>query len=178
MEVKIIKECGYDEAILGLSLSYNVTDLEKMKKVADNLAQKEGGHNKFLESMILWIDIDAPRYWWQQFDTYRIGVTKQSGSTMHTLTKRELNFNDFEELISENVIETVNLLIRQKELELAKAHLPESFLQRRIVCTSYKVLRTIIQQRHTHKLKQWHYFIDEIYKQAKYPQFLPILNKG
>ena len=64
MEVKILKECGYEEAIYGLSLSYNVTDLKKMRKVADNLAHKEGGHNKFLESIILWIEIDAPRYWW------------------------------------------------------------------------------------------------------------------
>ena len=173
MEVKILKECGYEEAIYGLSLSYNVTDLKKMREVADNLAHKEGGHNKFLESIILWIEIDAPRYWWSQFDTYRIGVTKQSESTMHTLMKRELDHNDFEDLLSLPVIDTVTLLIRYKEFELAKAHLPESFLQRRIICTSYKSLRVMIQQRRTHKLKQWHYFIEEIYKQIQYKQFLP-----
>ena len=173
MEVKILKECGYEEAIYGLSLSYNVTDTEKMQQVAKNLAHKDGGHNKFLESIILWIEIDAPRYWWSKFDTYRIGVTKQSESTMHTLMKREIDNNDFEDLLVISTIDTLNLLIRHKEFEMAKAHLPESFLQKRIICTNYKTLRGIIFQRHTHKLKQWHYFIKEIYKQAIYKQFLP-----
>ena len=175
MEIEILKECGYEEAIYGLSLSYNVTDMGKMGAIANNLAHKEGGHNKFLESIKLWIVVDAPRYWWSQFDTYRIDVTKQSESTMHTLMKRELDYNDFEELLSDSTVETVNLLIRTKEFELAKAHLPESFLQCRVICTSYKSLRAIILQRHTHKLKQWSFFIEEIYNQAKYPQFLPIL---
>lgn len=175
MEIEILNEAGYEEAMLGLSLSYNVENMDKVKQVANNLAQKDGGHNKFLESIKLWIVVDAPRYWWSQFDTYRIDVTKQSESTMHTLMKRELDHNDFEELLSDSTIETMNLLIRTKEFELAKAHLPESFLQRRVICTSYKSLRAIIQQRHTHKLKQWSFFIEEIYNQVKYPQFLPIL---
>ena len=175
MEVKILNEAGYDEAIYGLSLSYNVTEIEKMKKVANNLAHKDGGHNKFLESIMLWIDIDGPRYWWSQMDTYRIGVTKNSESTMHTLLKRELNDMDFENPINPVVLDTVNMFIRNKEFEMAKDHLPEGFLQQRVICTSYKVLRNIIKQRHEHKLKTWNKFIDEIYRQAKYSQFLPIL---
>lgn len=174
MRVKILNEAGYEEAIYGLSLSYNVTDIDKMKQVANNLAHKEGGHNKFLESIMLWIDIDAPRYWWSQADTYRIGVTKQSESTMHTLLKRELTNDDFENPINPIVLDTVNLLIRNKEFEMAKDHLPEGFLQQRVICTNYKTLRNIIHQRHTHKLKTWHKLIDELYNQVKYPYFLPI----
>lgn len=174
MEVEILNEAGYNEAIYGLSLSYNVDDMDKMKSVANNLAQKEGGHNKFLESIILWIDVDAPRYWWSQMDTYRVGMTKNSESSMHTLLKRELANNDFENPINPVVLDTVNLLIRNKEFEMVKDHLPEGFLQRRIICTNYKTLRNIIQQRYTHKLRAWHIFIDELYKQIKYPQFLPI----
>ncbi len=177
MEVKILNEFGYEEAIKGLSLSYNVIDVEKMKKVADKLAHKEGGHNKFLESIILWIEIDAPRYWWSQFDTYRIGITKNSESTMHTILKRPLDYNDFEDKISVEIIDILNTMIINKEFDMAKAHLPESFLQKRVVCTNYKTLRNIIWQRYDHKLKQWNYFMEEIYDQASYSQFLPILER-
>ena len=89
MDVQIMAECGVVEAMVGLSLSYGVgKSYEEMLEVAKKLYNKDGGHNKFLESIVVWLNIDAPRYWWQQFDTYRVGTTKQSGSTMHTIMKR------------------------------------------------------------------------------------------
>ena len=88
MKIEILGEAGYDAAIKGLSLSKGCT-IERAKEVAVNLAPKDGGHNKILESIYIWIDIVAPRYWWQEADTYRIS-TKQSGSTMHTIQKRLL----------------------------------------------------------------------------------------
>ena len=83
MNVTVLNEAGYQEALLGLSLSYEQS-LDKMPAVAERLAQRDNGHNKFLESIVVWLDVIAPRYWWQEFDTYRIGVSKQSSSTMHT----------------------------------------------------------------------------------------------
>ena len=109
IETTVIGEYGYEQSLMGLGLSFGLTadtsfedlkaearlckdtKLEKLAKVALKLAPKDGGHNKFLESMQVWIDINAPRYWWSEFDTYRSGVTKQSASTMHTLVK-EMEF--------------------------------------------------------------------------------------
>ena len=166
MIVKIIKEAGYEEALLGLSLSFN-TSLEKMPQVAAKLAGKGGGHDKFMESIVVWLDISAPRYWWQQFDAYRIGVTKQSESTMHTILKRPLTEKDFTEKIDKRIIEILNEAISKGDFEKVKANLPESFLQRRIVCTNYKVLYNIMLQRWKHKLEEWQYFHREILKQIK-----------
>jgi len=81
MHTRVIKEAGYEEALLGLSLSFNA-DLERMPKRAEKLAPLDKGHNKCLESIAVWLDVRAPRYWWQEYDTYRVGVTKQSESTM------------------------------------------------------------------------------------------------
>ena len=173
MKVRILNECGYEEALKGLSLSYNVDEFKKIEKVAVKLSQKDGGHNKFLESIVLWISIDAPRYWWSQFDTYRVGVTKQSESTMHTILKRELTDVDFEVPINSGVMNVLNTNIRTKDFDEVKNHLPESFLQERIVCTNYKVLRNIIFQRKYHKLKQWVHFINCIYEQVNYTKLLP-----
>jgi len=173
MQIKILNECGYDEALLGLSLSYNTE--KSMDVVAEKLASRDGGHNKFLESICVWIDIDAPRYFHQQLDTYRVGITKQSESTMHTIMKRSLVAEDFEGefTIGINVINDLNWLIERKRFDEVKRLLPESFLQRRIICTNYKVLRNMIIQRETHKLPEWTTFCNEIRTQCKYKKLLP-----
>lgn len=173
MKVKILREAGCEQALFGMSLSYDKPYFFPTQyKVALKLAGKDGGHNKFLESMQVWIDITAPRYWWQQFDTYRVGTTKQSESTMHTILQRELTEADFEDILPD-ILEIINYYIRNKDFDTVKKNLPESFLQRRIVCTNYKVLRNMILQRKTHKLKEWQIFINDILCQVQYTDFLP-----
>jgi hypothetical protein len=161
MEVIVLTEAGYDEALLGLSLSYNINpdDTVRIEDIAKSLSTRDGGHNKFLESIVVWLDITAPRYWWQEFDTYRVGVTKQSESTMHTILKQEFTAEDFEDYINFNTIEDLNTCRQDKDFDSLKNLLPEGFLQRRIVCTNYKALRNIFKQRISHRLHQWQLFI-------------------
>jgi len=171
MRVKVLGEHGYEFALLGLSLSYDKDPVD-MFRVAEILVFKGDGHNKFLESIMVWLDIVAPRYWWQQFDTYRIGVTKQSGSTMHTMTERGLTQDDFEHPIPEEFLIRLNNLIAAGDWERTKWFLPESFLQQRVVCLNYMALQRMIRQRKTHKLKEWHIFIDQILGQVEHPGLL------
>jgi len=171
MKVKILGEAGGPWAREGLRLSYN-QPLEKMGEVAYKLATQDDGHNKFLESIVAWLDITAPRYWWQQFDTYRIGVTKQSESTMHTILNRPLTQKDFEGDICEETLNRLNNLIAKEDFLQLKLELPESFLQRRIVCLNYKVLRHIIKQRKHHRLPEWPYFCYNILDNLRYKEYL------
>ena len=171
MQVTILNECGYDEALLGLSLSYN-QDPELMPNVARKLCHKDGGHNKFLEAIVVWLDITAPRYWWSQFDTYRVGVTKQSESTMHTILRRPLSQEGFAHPIPWPLLEHLNLLIAEGQLEEVKWNLPESFLQRRIVCANYKSIRNIIIQRENHRLAEWKEFILAL-RELEHKELLP-----
>lgn len=174
MKVTILHEAGYAQALMGLSLSYN-QPLYKMHSVADRLAHKDGGHNKFLESIAVWLDVTAPRYWWQQFDTYRVGVTKQSESTMHTIMKRKLRRDDFESYIQTATLDRLNFMIGQNDFAAVKAALPEGFLQRRIVCTNYKALQHIFAQRFDHRLSEWQVFCLALHS-LKHPHF--IFNQG
>lgn len=171
MRITVKLEAGYEEAMEGLSYSYN-TSIDKAKTVSKTLFFKDGGHNKFLESMVVWLEVDAPRYFWSQFDTYRAGITKQSESTMHTLLRTGVDIHSFEDPIPQVVIDEIDKAINNNDLDLAKAILPESFLQKRMVCTNYKTLRNIILQRRNHKLTQWHVFCDEVLRQVKFPGFL------
>ena len=182
-EVKVLNESGYDHAIEGIGLSYNIKDKERLKKVAFKLTDKDGGHNKFLESMVVWLEIRASRFFWQEADTYRVGTTKQSESTIHTITKKTLDENDFTENVYYGFIDYLNELIHdyrkatddmEKDFifRCIKENLPEGFLQTRIVCTNYKTLRNMIWQRKNHKLVEWHMFIDELSHQLEHSDIL------
>lgn len=174
MKIEILEEHGFESAMRGLARSFN-QDAARMPKVALNLANKDGGHNKFLESMVVWIDIEAPRFWWSEFDTYRVGVTKQSDSTMHTLKRQPLTQNNFEIPIDADYLDLLNLKILSANIDIEniKNALPDGFLQGRTVCTNYKVIRNIILQRRNHKLPQWHVFCDEM-KKLKCAEYLGI----
>lgn len=176
IRIRVMHETGYEEAKVGLGLSYN-QPTDNMHRVAMRLANRDGGENKFLESLAIWLDITAPRWWWQEFDTYRTGITKQSSSTVHTLTKRPLTQGDFNRPIPPETLHRLNQLIEAKDLEAAKNELPEGFLQRRIICTNYKTLRRMILQRHDHRMPEWAEFCRAILAQVQHPYFLPSLKE-
>lgn len=184
MKVIVKNESGYREAAEGIGFSYGITDLDRLEKVAYKLCDKDGGHNKFLESIIVWIEITAARYWWQEFDTYRVGTTKQSESTIHTITKKSLTQDDFEHGIFTKTLDFLNEQLEKYNKSIdnpglrkglfnsIKANLPEGYLQKRMVCTNYKSLSSMIAQRKKHVLHEWHYFIEEVLKQTEHPELL------
>lgn len=182
MYVEVISEDNIRFAIFGMMKSYRTShvryenfsdeDYERGLRRAKKLASKDGGHNKFLESIMVRLDIQAAREWWSHMDTYRVGKSTQSASTMHTLVKRPLTKEDFEEGTPLESIAIVNTLIKQKDLKGAKKALPEGFLQDRTVICSYKTLRAIYHQRKSHRLPEWKYFCDQLLEQLDYPEFI------
>lgn len=183
MEVKILEEAGYLNALRGMSYSFKDRALpveewwkqqvQKAQKRAPKLAKMDGGHNKFLESIMVWIDIEAPRYWWSEFDTYRVGTTKQSESTMHTLSKRNVTADDFEGYVDPRTIELLHRHTQGKsDIATLKGMLPEAYLQRRLVVTNYKVLKNIMEQRYDHRLPQWQVFVTAM-QDLEHPELLP-----
>lgn len=191
MKIKILNESGYLEALYGLSLSYGVSygvsyetfvrddaQVTKMFRVLMGLKGLDRGHNKALESICMWIELVAPRNFYQQLDAYRIGISKQSESTEHTILKRKLSWEDFDYAISQEVINLLNKGIEQGNIEFVKAHLPESFLQKRIICTNYKTLRNILVQRKNHRMPQWNLFCSYILENAGHKELFDDLRKS
>jgi hypothetical protein len=171
MRVEVLEEHGYESALIGLSLSYRQAP-ERMPAVAHRLRFLGDGHNKYLESIVVWLDITAPRYFWQQFDTYRVGVTKQSESTMHTLMSRPLSQDDFAHPVPAEYLDYLNTLISANDWEEAKAAVPESFLQRRVVSLNYMVLQRMIRQRRTHRLPEWRWFVTRVLEGVQHAELL------
>lgn len=152
-------------------------DLDLMKR----LVNAGTDHSKFMRMITVSFDISAPLYWWKEFDTYRIGVVRNSCSTMHKIEARELTIDDFAtdglcvndvEKCLQPTINYINDLIKiYKETSGDKLSihrcivklLPDSYMQRATITTNYQVLRNIRNSdRKTHKLICWHEFCDFI----------------
>lgn len=92
------KECPHSDAdgMYCTALEYNPFILgPKDRKLANNLCKGGPVHAKFLRQIQVWIDITAPFYWWKEFETYKVGTTSNSASTMHMITKDPFEITDF-----------------------------------------------------------------------------------
>jgi hypothetical protein len=183
MKITIIGEFGYFQALYGLGLSFGLTSGRefddfntdwllkcKLRDVAYTLYHKDGGHNKFLESMEMWTVIAAPRYWCSEADTYRMS-SKQSESTIHTLLKTPIIEEMFVDPPPKDYIIYLESLRVEKKFKKLKADLPEGYIQTREWKVSYKTLRNIIIQRRKHKLEEWPEFCDYIMNNAIHKEF-------
>ena len=141
--------------------------------LASRLIQSGSDHSKFMRQIIVWVDITAPLYLYKELDTYRMGVEKNSCSTMHTIHRRDLTEADFS---CENMIDACKTMLRAVIMMLNDLRrkfvrvkdkqfwysliqlLPNSFNQRRTYMFSYAALRNIYHARKNHKLTEWHVF--------------------
>lgn len=157
-------------------------DLALMKK----LAKAGNDHSKFLRMINVTADITAPRYWWTEYDTYKVGTVANSCSTMHKIHEKEFTLDDFshEHL---NRVEDVTLVgdvviydakqwlsttiaqlnfTRAKYLETKDKEfwyqmiqmLPSAYNQKRTVKMNYQVLKNMYHARKNHKLDEWREF--------------------
>ena len=177
MKYDLISCYGYEHAVLGMMLSYGKTSYDNfcaesndIDRLAAKLAPMDGGHNKFLEQIQYWILIQAPLFWWKQADTYRVGISKSSESTMHKSWKNGLTQEMFETPIFQDTLNNLNKFIDEYNAEkttterkaylqdLIIGNLPDAYLQTRLLNVNAKCLRNMYFQRREHKLKQWRDF--------------------
>ena len=159
---------------------------ENDKTLAKKLIAGGEPHRKFLRMIHCQVNITAPLYWWKEFDTYRVGVSANSTSTMHKLASTPITLecfenDDYEEIewddpegfmenyntsfVWDTLIDALESLRqtynKTKDIRYWKELirlLPESWLQTRTIDLNYEVLRNIYKQRFGHKLSEWSQF--------------------
>ena len=138
-------------------------------KLAKKLVSAGSDHSKFMRMINVTCDITAPRYWWTEFDTYKVGTVRNSCSTMHTIHQKEFTLDDFsyEHLDLElNILEVVIIGLNAARKRYLKSKdkadwwqmiqlLPQSYNQRATVQLNYQVLRNMYHARKNHKLDEW-----------------------
>lgn len=137
------------------------------------LAKAGAEHAKYRRMIVVYADVTAPRYWWAEYDTYKVGTVANSCSTMHKIADKKFTPEDFstEHLVGKsfatlkNTLDVMNL---EREHYLATKDkdcwwqiiqmLPSSYNQRRTIMLNYEVLANIYKQRKNHKLDEWRQF--------------------
>lgn len=167
-----------DRIFVGMNVRDNIAIGPKDLNLAMRLARGGEPHCKYRRMITVWMDICAPLYWWKQMDTYKIGTTANSESTMHNISDREFTMSQFsingeyDKTLWIDILEKLNeyreLMNSAKEdgrkEDVVKYHsliiqlLPESWNQMRTVCMNYSVLSNIYVQRRNHKLSEWKHF--------------------
>ena len=159
--------------------------------LAHRLAVAGSDHRKFLRQIMVSMDINAPLYWWKEFDTYKVGTVANSTSTMHKIQAKEFSREDFscdrltEDALAvlDNIIEYLEkqrvAFVETKEREYWHNMiqlLPSSFNQLRTVTMNYEVLINIYYARRHHKLAEWHVLCEAI-EQLPYASELILVKK-
>lgn len=173
---------------------------EEDMKLALKLVKAGTDHSKFMRQIFVCMDIYAPEYWWKEYETYQVGTTENSTSTMHKLTSRLLTVDDFswdefelkdksrDEIyynlvinnLKKNTLESLNNLILKyqetKDKRIWRAiiqALPMNFNYLRTCSMNYQVLRNIYFARRNHKLVEWREFCDVI-KELPYSELIVV----
>lgn len=144
-------------------------DLNRAKKLGN--ANQGEGHDNYLKGILVQLDVTAPLYWWKQAQRYHWFDYISSQSTMHCL----LNFDIKNQCVKETNLEVIKIVerlineyneikeigeIKQNKWREIVASLPCGFCLGASMTTNYQQLKTMFNQRKTHKLKEWHVFCD------------------
>lgn len=114
----------------------------KALTLLSNLQLSGDDHGKANRGIIAYFIIKAPIYWWCEEETYVAGRTRiSSQSTMHWDAKG----------------------LEGEELQKVKSEIPMGRELIKVDAFSYQTLRRIVKQRSTHRLKEWHKFIDHLH---------------
>ena len=141
--------------------------------LAKRLCTAGSDHRKFIRQIFVSVDLTAPIYWWKEFDTYKVGTTANSTSTMHKIHAKPFEAADFscERMLPaaraslDQTIETLEKLrlayIETKDKDLWYSIiqlLPSSYNQMRTCTMTYENLVNMYFARRSHKLDEWHVY--------------------
>lgn len=145
-------------------------------------------HAKFLRMIHVQMDINGPLYWWKEMDTYKVGTTANSCSTMHKIAAKEFTLDDFscEHLWDtsksqlQGTIDVLNVFRDAYNHPSSAGNykkecwwqmiqlLPSSYNQLRTWDASLATILSICKQRKGHKLDEWETFRQACFENIPY----------
>ena len=145
--------------------------------LAVRLCKSGSDHRKFVRMIFVSVDINAPLYWWKEYDTYKVGTVANSCSTMHKIHSKPFSLDDMStdrmddasKAVMQQVVDRLEALrleyneTKDKSLWYSMIQLlPSSYNQMRTCTLNYETLINIYHARRSHKLDEWHVFCDWI----------------
>ena len=178
IDVFVLNESGYKEALLGLSLN-KYQSVTNMPRVAEALSKaKAGSHRKILRQIAVWLWLDCPAYFFAELDTYKVGTTRNSSSTMHKPLAHITLIKGCTELTKAAFLDARERFHKgELSIQDYKANIPMGIMLQSVVSLNYEVLRTMLLDRQDHRLPVWQSFCKQVLEQVQYPNLLPKLGE-
>ena len=139
------------------------------------------GHDCYLKGIIVQADVDAPQYWWLQFQRYHFADIVSSESKMHRIM--EMNIDEqCNEYVTKDAINNLKQVIHEYKSHSSHinfyrvvSNTPMGMRLKARIVTNYLQLKTMYLQRHSHKLEEWKTFCRWM---EKLPEFTKLTGKG
>ena len=185
-----VKIYGFDDAVLGSKYPM-ATDLSKLNNEVTNTVvklatSKQGeGHDNFMNGIIVQFDLTFTNKAWVEAERYHFLDFISSQSTMHRITKFDLDkayieyvdprmidimkekVNAYNELMAnikqakENGEDVKEMDAKAKKMYLEVLYSnPAGFRLCAKMTTNYRQLKTMYKQRRNHRLPEWQAFCD------------------
>lgn len=151
-------------------------DLSRAQKLVDATKTGNGAHAQFMTGIRVAFDLTCSNKMWVEAERYRFLEFVSSQSTMHRITKFDLEdqYNEYvdprvieimkEKVVEYNRIAEVNAdadrnpeILKRKYLEILYTN-PAGFTLTARMTTNYRCLRNIYMQRKDHRLPEWRAF--------------------
>lgn len=175
MVIDNIHVYGLENAIRGSKFPM-ATDIQKVSDEVTNTTKKLGscktgtGHDQFLTGIIVQFDLTFTVKAWTEAERYSFLDFVSSQSTMHRISKFDLD-EQYIEYVDPRVIDIMNeLKDKYNETKNPEDYLrllytnPCGFKLTAAMTTNYRQLKTIYQQRKNHRLPEWREFCEQIEK--------------
>ena len=175
MKLENIKVYDLEDSVKACKYSYAVDTSEVNSDITGTiikLAQsgKGEGHDQFMTGIRVAFDLTFTVKAWTEAERYRFLEFVSSQSTMHRISKFDLE-KQYNEYVDPRIIEIMNeLKDRYNETQDPADYLrllysnPCGFELTARLTTNYRALKTIYSQRRNHRLPEWREFCREIEK--------------
>lgn len=158
---------SWDRSEISYDKKGNIILCDNDIKLMQTLIKAGSEHRKFMRQIFISTDVIMPAYVAQEFDTYKVGSTRNSCSFQHKGVSKPFELNDFQtsprdEGYIKLVLPILNDL-RDKYLETKdyeyflsiRRLLPMGYLYRFTWTGNYENILNMYRQRKNHKLADW-----------------------
>ena len=141
-------------------------DYQRAKRLATSPIGS--GHDQFLTSIIVQFDLTFPLKAWVELQRYHFIDFCSSMSTMHRISKMDLN-KSCNKYVDKKILDLLQELIynynenpTNENFYKLIYNIPSGFEYTARLTTNYRQLKTIYSQRKNHRLPDWRMFCDWI----------------
>ena len=170
---------GLEESVAasGYPMATEIMNLIDLKKASEKDHQRANklantligsGHDQFLTSIIVQFDLTFPLKAWVELQRYHFIDFCSSMSTMHRITKMDLN-KSCNQYVDKKILDLLQELIynynenpTNENFYKLIYNIPSGFEYTARLTTNYRQLKTIYSQRKNHRLPDWRVFCDWI----------------